>query len=52
MVIYRLKVSIFQKVKSILEKIRKRRQAIFSQNDKIYKKGGEFNGHHYLKFKK
>lgn len=52
MVIYRLKGSFFHIFIRILEKIRKRREAVFSQNDKINKKGGEFKGLHYSKLQK
>jgi cell shape-determining protein MreC len=41
-VIYRVKVLFFHIFKWILEKIRKRREAVFSQNDKIYKKVENF----------
>ncbi|PAE25245.1 hypothetical protein CHI10_09050 [Bacillus sp. 7894-2] len=39
MVIYRLKVPLFHLLKFILGKIRKRREAVFFQNDKMIKKG-------------
>ncbi|URT72302.1 hypothetical protein [Cytobacillus firmus] len=51
-VIYRVKVLFFHIFKWILEKIRKRREAVFSQNDKINKKGGELKGILYSKLQK
>jgi hypothetical protein len=50
--IYRLKVSLLQNVKFFLGKIRKRREAVILQNDKINIKGQAFKGFPYQKFKK